>query len=81
MMFQVFRGEISAAGAGDSGNSINLPNGVLQRDHIAPRRSRGTASRVLGKFPPVYPQEKITLLLQAFNGCRVDLIHKLHTSL
>jgi hypothetical protein len=66
---------------GDSGSSIKLPNGVLQSDHIAPRRSRGTASRILGKFPPVYPQKKITLLPQAFNRCRVDLIRKLHTLL
>ena len=46
----------------DSGVPINLLNGVAQGNHVAPRRLRGLAARVFGKFCLVYPQEKFTLL-------------------
>ena len=48
--------------------SIHLLQGVPQSNDIAARRLRGTASRILGKFCLVYPQQELILLLETL-GC------------
>jgi hypothetical protein len=42
--------------------SVQLPNGMLQSNHIASRKFRGTAGGVIGNFCVVDPQKKSTLL-------------------
>jgi hypothetical protein len=62
LISSVRKGKYVLRKSADSGVPINLLNGVPQRNHVAPRRLRGLAARVFGKFCLVYPQEKFTLL-------------------
>ena len=58
--------------------SVYLPNGMLQSNHIAARKFRGTAGSVPCNFCLVDSEQEFTLSSYTFDCCRVELFCRSH---